>query len=61
MDVKGDQFEVIAINVRNSDTGSSEVIPTDAGVVVTPEVQFQSCLVGIACERPVRDFKRGLP
>ena len=35
MDVKDDQFEVTAIDAPNRETGSSEVIPTDA---VTPEV-----------------------
>ena len=30
------------IHITNRDTGSSGVIPADAGVPVTPEVQFQS-------------------
>ena len=42
MDVKDDEFKVIAIHIRNKDTESVEIIPADARVPVTPEVQFQS-------------------
>ena len=42
MDLRDDQLEVTAVHIRNKDTGSSAVIPADAGVQVTAEVPQQS-------------------
>ena len=39
VDLEDDQFEVTAIHVRNKDTGSSGVIPAQAGVQVAAEVR----------------------